>query len=145
MPPSHKCHPIYELNWRKAPKSYTAYFQRFLEQYLLMQEWSSLPIIILFIYFWKAYSRKKDLHTRYIASQTISISWWKNAEVPEQNTKGSFINYDFEDFWPPSLLRWQVYYISLCSIVDIWLTPLFPLTRQRSLWMPLTINFNSRH
>ena len=26
---------------------------------------------------------------------------------------------DFEAFKPPSLIRWQVYYISLCSIVDI--------------------------
>ena len=38
------------------------------------------------------------------------------------------------DFWPPSPLRWQVYYISK-YIVDIWQTPL-PLTCQRSLWMP---------
>ena len=40
---------------------------------------------------------------------------------------------DFEDFWPP--LCWQVHYISLCSIVDIWETPL-PLACQRSIWMP---------
>ena len=41
---------------------------------------------------------------------------------------------DFEDFWPPSPLCWQIYYISLCSIVDIWLTPPLPLACQRSLW-----------
>ena len=40
---------------------------------------------------------------------------------------------DFEDFRPLPL-RWQVYCISLCNIVDIWVTPL-PLACQRSLWM----------
>ena len=43
---------------------------------------------------------------------------------------------DFEDFWRTLPLRWQVYYISLYSIVDIWLNPL-PITRQRSLWTAL--------
>ena len=40
---------------------------------------------------------------------------------------------DFANFWPP--LRRQVFYISLCSSIDIWLTPL-PLACLRSLWMP---------
>ena len=31
---------------------------------------------------------------------------------------------DFANFWPP--LRKQVYYISLCSSISIWLTPLPP-------------------
>ena len=30
---------------------------------------------------------------------------------------------DFEDFWTPLPLRRQVYYISLCSSIDIWQTP----------------------
>ena len=30
---------------------------------------------------------------------------------------------DFANFWPPSPLRRQVYYISLCSNIGIWLTP----------------------
>ena len=31
---------------------------------------------------------------------------------------------DFANFWPPSPLRKQVYYISLCSSISIWQTPL---------------------
>ena len=44
--------------------------------------------------------------------------------------KGTSTNYlgwqNFEDFWPPPI-RWQVYKISLCSIVGIWVTPPSPL------------------
>ena len=40
---------------------------------------------------------------------------------------------DFANFWPPLPLCRQVYYISLCSSIGIWLTPLACL---RSLWMP---------
>ena len=43
---------------------------------------------------------------------------------------------NFEDFWPPSPFRWQVYKIRFYSIVDIWETPSLPFTCQRSLWMP---------
>ena len=39
---------------------------------------------------------------------------------------------DFGNFWPPSPLRRQVYYISLCSSIDIWQTP-SPLACLRSL------------
>ena len=51
---------------------------------------------------------------------------------------GPFINYVdriliFEDFDPPSPLCRQVYYISLCSTIDIRQTPL-PLACLRSLW-----------
>ena len=41
------------------------------------------------------------------------------------------------NFWPPSPLRKQIYYISLCSSISIWLPPPgpLPLACLRSLWM----------
>ena len=56
---------------------------------------------------------------------------------PESQTRlsgGAFINYVDKILMiydPPSPLRWEVYYISLCSIVDIWQHPSPPC----SLWM----------
>ena len=43
----------------------------------------------------------------------------------------------------PLPLRWQVYLISLFSIVDIWETPSLPLACQRSLWMTPKFTFCS--
>ena len=44
----------------------------------------------------------------------------------------------FYEFLTPFPFNWQVYYISLRSIVDIWLTPDPPLSLacQRSFWEP---------
>ena len=44
----------------------------------------------------------------------------------------------WQDFLPSSPLRWQVYYIRLCSTVDIWGPLLHINTCQRSLWMTIT-------
>ena len=43
---------------------------------------------------------------------------------------------EFWGFLTPLPLRWKVYLISFCSIVDIWATSSRPLACQRSLWMP---------
>ena len=56
-------------------------------------------------------------------------------EILWSSSWGPFINYIgwILTIFAPLPLRWQVYYISLCGIVDICLTPLF-LACQRSLW-----------
>ena len=61
--------------------------------------------------------------------------------------KGASINYVdriLKIFDPLTPLRWQVCYISLCCIVDIWATPSLPLACQRSLWMLPNQNLNTK-
>ena len=58
-----------------------------------------------------------------------NVAWEKASSVT-----GPFINYVDRILMFLTPFRWQVYNISLCTIVDIWLNPL-PLACQRSLWM----------
>ena len=63
--------------------------------------------------------------------------------IKEINLKGCIHNLhwqDLDDFLSP--LRWEVY-LSLCRIVDIWITPFF-LTCQRILWTAPDLKLKQR-
>ena len=51
---------------------------------------------------------------------------WNFSWIPTENARLGGIHklrkQDFANFWPPSPLRKQVYYVSLCSSISIWLT-----------------------
>ena len=58
--------------------------------------------------------------------------------------KGAFhklCQQDFANFWPPLPLCQQVYYISLCSTISLWLTPPPPSPADIVYGGPLTGNF----